>query len=65
MRFRVLSSVDFPQPDGPINAVISLFRDLQVDVLERLEIPIIEIQVLSMSNLFHIRHLVLNFVCAT
>ena len=56
IRFRVWSSVDLPQPDGPMNAVMSCCLDLQVDVLERLEIPVIEVKVLDMSNLSILVH---------
>ena len=60
MRFRVLSSVDLPQPDGPINAVISFSCNLQIDILERLEIPVVEVKVLYVKFI-HFVHLFSTF----
>ena len=44
MRFSVRSSVDLPQPDGPMKAV-TCFRDIQRDVAQTLKIAIEKIQI--------------------
>ena len=45
MRLKVRSSVDLPQPDGPMNAVTLLLGDVEVDVLQRVEPAVVEIEV--------------------
>ena len=51
MRLRVLSSVLLPQPDGPINAVMCVARNAQVDVLERMKSSVIQIEVFNFQLL--------------
>ena len=44
MRLSVRSSVDLPQPDGPMNAVTRRSRDVEVDVLQRVELAVVEVE---------------------
>ena len=45
MRLKVRSRVDLPQPDGPMKAVTLLLGDVEVDVLQRLEAAVVEVEV--------------------
>ena len=45
MRLRTRSSVDLPQPDGPMKAVTWFVVERQVDVLERTVVAVEEIEV--------------------
>ena len=45
MRLKVRSSVDLPQPEGPMKAVTLLLGDVEVDVLQRVELAVVEVQV--------------------
>ena len=45
IRFRLFKNVDFPQPEGPMNAVISSRCKIQIDVFERMEAAVIQIHV--------------------
>ena len=45
IRFRLLRNVDLPQPEGPINAVISSDAIFEVDVFERMETAVIQFHV--------------------
>ena len=54
MRLRQRKKVDFPQPDGPINAVIALAAMLQIQVLERLKLAVIETEIPHFDLVRHI-----------
>ncbi len=45
MRLRTRSSVDLPQPDGPMKAVTCALVERHVDALERAVIAVEEIQI--------------------
>ena len=45
IRFRQRSTVDLPQPDGPISAVISLRAEGQVDVVHGVEVAVVDVEV--------------------
>ncbi len=45
MRLKVLSSVDFPQPEGPMNAVTFFSGDVEGDLLQGVELAVVEVQV--------------------
>jgi hypothetical protein len=45
MRLKVRSSVLLPQPDGPMKAVTLLLGDVEVDVLQRVEAAVVEVEV--------------------
>ena len=45
MRLRLFSSVDLPQPDGPMSAVTWFSGKLKVDALQRMEILVVQIEV--------------------
>ena len=45
MRLNTRSRVLLPQPEGPMKAVTFSLRDLQVDLLQRLELAVVEIEV--------------------
>ena len=47
IRLRVLSSVDLPQPDGPMKAVISFSGIRDGDVLERVKGSVMQVQTLG------------------
>ena len=49
MRLKQRSSVDLPQPDGPMMAVTRFAAESHVDVLERLALPIEEAQALHLG----------------
>ena len=41
MRLKQRSSVDLPQPDGPMKAVMRFLRDVQVDVADGPEVAVV------------------------
>ena len=41
MRLKQRRSVDLPQPDGPMNAVILVLRDVQVDIADGAEVAVV------------------------
>ena len=45
MRLKMRSSVDLPQPDGPMKAVTRLVPSDEVDVLQRMVLAVIEVEV--------------------
>ena len=50
IRFRDRSSVDLPQPDGPIKAVISLWPNDQVDTGHRPEVTVVDVHVGALDH---------------
>ncbi|MGC6745907.1 hypothetical protein ACP0HM_23210 [Escherichia coli] len=46
---KVRSSVDLPQPDGPINAVTPVFSDIRVDVFQGMEFAVVEVQITNLN----------------
>jgi hypothetical protein len=47
MRLNTRSSVDLPQPEGPISAVTRFSGNLQIDALQRMELVVVEVQAAS------------------
>ena len=45
MRLKMRSSVDLPQPDGPMSAVTCFSGDVDADALQRLEAAVVEVEV--------------------
>ena len=45
MRLSTRSSVDLPQPDGPMKAVTLLAIERQADVLQRARVAVIEVEI--------------------
>ena len=51
MRLIVRSSVDLPQPDGPMNAVTRALGDVEVHVLQRVELAVVEVELARSRHL--------------
>ena len=50
MRLKQRSTVVLPQPEGPMNAVISLLVDVDVDVADGPEVAVVDVEVLDVEH---------------